>query len=555
MKTLMRINKKTLGVIASATWVLSLVTLMTLKPVAASTNDSRLEGIWRGKLEVQPGVALVVGVDVQGDTVTLDSPNQGLWGHQLSSFTIDGDSFTFSATDLSAEFSGTIRDNVIVGTFTQGRARPLTLQRLTAEDLKRLAYEAGYRGNLVINNQQNLPLQVNVAVIANDFYATLDSPAQQSYGIPLTDFTMNERTMSFASPMIKASFEGESEQAGVYTGKFVQGLERPLTLKKINNTEEQVSVPKIELGEYGGAIAVITPTGAASKFFADHNEQTQYEIGSVTKTMVAYLLAQSMIDDTVAPEQPITAWFAAAPDSITLNQLVTHTSGLPRLPSDLFNGADANDPYAHYTLSHLEQALATVELSVSNQGAESYEYSNFGFGVLAEALAKANQLSFSQLISEQLFKPLGMTASSVALTSAPADKLLAQGHSGIGQAVPAWHFQALAGAGAVRANLSDMIRYVEAMMALSGKQDPLAQQLFAPQFAMGDCCQQALGWILKQDPNGKWFAWHNGQTAGFGAYVGFYLDGSRGVVVLNNQSFTGNIDAEQLLQGSAQLHE
>lgn len=537
-----------------------LVSTALLKPAMASNESGALDGIWRGKLEVQPGVALVVGIDIQGDKVTLDSPNQGLWGHTLTAVTIAGDKLTFSADDLKAEFEGTIAGNVINGTFTQGRARPLVLQRLSAEDLKRRKFEAGYAGDLIINGSAKLPLQVNIAVIADGYYATLDSPAQQSYGIPLTNFHVDEKTMRFESPMIKATFSGNADQPGVYSGKFVQGLERQLTLTKLSAAQEKAGVPKPKLGEHGGAIAVITPSGVTDKFFANHTAATAYEIGSVTKTMVAYLLAKSSVDGTVPLRQSLSHYFPSAPSSITLQQLATHTSGVPRLPADLFSHANPADPYAHYNFIMLEKALAAVELGNFGADAQSYEYSNFGYGLLAEALAKAHGTTFNQLFTDQLVTPLGLASTSLALavtrpTAEYQPEPLADGHDALGQVVAPWHFQALAGAGAVRSTLPDMVSYVQAMMTLSADRKPIAQQLLAPRFAMGECCQQALGWILKQDTHGKWFAWHNGQTAGFGTFVGFYLDGSRGIAILNNQSVTNNQYAEQLLTGTAQLHE
>lgn len=533
-------------------------------PATAFTTNADLDGLWRGKLEVQPGVALVVGVTIDGDSITLDSPNQGLWNHTLSSASITDGTLSFSANDLQAQFEGKIDGDQIAGKFTQGRARELTLTRLSTDDMARLPFEAGYAGNLVINGEQKLPLQVNAAVIADGYYATLDSPAQQSYGIPLTNFTINAEQMQFESPMIKATYQGNANTDGHYEGTFVQGVERPLVLKKLSKdasaAQEQADVPKPKTGDYGGAIAVITPAGASHKFFAEHDQQTRYEIGSVTKTMVAYLLAKGVTAQVVTQNQSLQTLIDTAPPVITLNQLATHTSLLPRLPADLFDAAEATDPYAHYSYANVLAALAKVEFAEPNSATDStnsaddYEYSNFGYGVLAEALAQANSTTFTELMGTQLFQPLGMVNSSVALVG-QTDEQLAQGHDVLGNPMPPWHFQALAGAGAVRSTLPDMIKYTRAMMALSAEQAPLAKVLFEPQFALGSCCQQALGWILKQDANGQWFAWHNGQTAGFGSYVGFYLDGSRAVVLLNNQTYVDNDYAEQLLQGTVALHE
>src|SRR5690554_4766941 len=471
-----------------------LMAAATLTTPAAATENADLDGLWRGKLEVQPGVALVVGVTIDGDTITLDSPNQGLWNHTLSSASITDGTLSFSANDLQAEFEGKIDGEHIAGTFTQGRARPLTLTRLSADDMARLPFEAGYAGNLVINGQQKLPLQVNAAVIASGYYATLDSPAQQSYGIPLTNFAINAEQMQFESPMIKATYQGSVNSDGHYEGTFVQGVERQLVLKKRDKDAgaigEQADVPKPKTGDYGGAIAVITPAGATQKFFATHNQQTRYEIGSVTKTMVAYLLAKGVTDKAVTQDRSLQTLIDTAPAAITLNQLATHTSGLPRLPADLFDQADAADPYAHYTYANLKAALADVEIAEptsatgSSNSADHYEYSNLGYGVLAEALAQVSGTTFADLMSTLLFQPLGMANSSVALASDSdaSPPHMAQGHDVLGNPIPPWHFQALAGAGAVRSTLPDMITYVQEMMTLSAEQTPLAKVLFAPHF-------------------------------------------------------------------------
>lgn len=187
---------------------------------------------WRGLLELQPGIYLTLGfnVDVQKNTVTLDSPNQGMFGKVPTEFTVSKQQVSFKDKQLQAEFSGTIDGDKLVGTFTQGRAMPITLQRLNEQDLSQLKYEGAYQGDLDVNGKP-LPLVVQVAVINGGFYTSLDSPAQQSFGIPMTEFTIDEKNMTFRSDMIGASFSGQFSDAG-YAGKFVQGFEMPLTLKK-----------------------------------------------------------------------------------------------------------------------------------------------------------------------------------------------------------------------------------------------------------------------------------------------------------------------------------
>ncbi|MBE0369892.1 hypothetical protein [Pseudoalteromonas aurantia] len=187
---------------------------------------------WRGLLEIQPHVFLTIGfnVDPVQNKMTLDSPNQGKFGKSPTEYTVSDSVISFKDTDLQAEFKGRIEGNTLVGSFIQGQTMPLTLHKLSEQDLKQLKYEGAYQGELDINGKP-LPVIVQVAVTKEGFYSSLDSPAQQSFGIPLNKFTIDNQKMTFSSKMIGAQFSGKLGKEG-YQGKFVQGFEMPLTLKK-----------------------------------------------------------------------------------------------------------------------------------------------------------------------------------------------------------------------------------------------------------------------------------------------------------------------------------
>ena len=201
------------------------------------------EGVWRGKLEVQNGIFLTIGYTIENGVLTLDSPNQGMFAKAPTSFTLSDNELEFIDAQLSASFTGEFEGDTLTGTFTQGKAYSLTLHRLDSEDLERMAFEGRYAGEMLVNRRTELPLQVNVAVLHDGYYATLDSPAQQSYGIPLTDFSIVATQMSFSSPMISASYSGTYAEGG-YHGDFLQGQKRSLTLSKVAQGEEPAAAPK-----------------------------------------------------------------------------------------------------------------------------------------------------------------------------------------------------------------------------------------------------------------------------------------------------------------------
>jgi CubicO group peptidase (beta-lactamase class C family) len=260
---------------------------------------------------------------------------------------------------------------------------------------------------------------------------------------------------------------------------------------------------------------------------------TVYEIGSITKTFTATLLAQAVLSGRVTLDTPAAQLLpdfkipSRGRKEITLGELAMQHSGLPRIPSNLLPKNPAN-PYADYDAAKLKAFLAGYQLG-RDPGA-AYEYSNLGFGLLGYALAQLNHTTYRTMTDEQILQPLGMTMSSTAFTQAMYAHL-APGHFYTGEAANNWDFDALAGAGAIRSTANDMLRYLKANMGV--EQSPLtaamklAQQ---PRRNMGQTNRIGLAWITTD----KAIVWHNGQTGGYRSFLGFTADGRRGVVILAN---------------------
>jgi D-alanyl-D-alanine-carboxypeptidase/D-alanyl-D-alanine-endopeptidase len=146
---------------------------------------------------------------------------------------------------------------------------------------------------------------------------------------------------------------------------------------------------------------------------------TVYEIGSITKTFTAALLAQSVRAGQVTLETPVAQLLPDARiparngKEITLLDLATQFSGLPRLPLNLLP-KDAANPYADYDAARLKAFLADYQLS--RDPGEGYEYSNLGFGLLGYALAQSQHTTYPELVAKDVLQPLGMAMSGVTLT-------------------------------------------------------------------------------------------------------------------------------------------
>ena len=128
---------------------------------------------------------------------------------------------------------------------------------------------------------------------------------------------------------------------------------------------------------------------------------------------------------------------------ITFVDLATHTSGLPLRPTNLASQTALNK-YAGYTVEQLYQGLATFELP-RDPGTE-FEYSNWGFGLLANALAHCAGKSYEALLAERVTGPLGMRDTTFAPTGAARSRLAAAYDAKL-QPVPNEGLGALDGAG------------------------------------------------------------------------------------------------------------
>lgn len=194
---------------------------------------------------------------------------------------------------------------------------------------------------------------------------------------------------------------------------------------------------------------------------------TIFEIGSITKLFTANLLAILAREGRVGLDDPVSKYLPAdcavprfGEQEITLRHLATHTSSLPRLPDNLdAHVKDPADPYAHYTVQHLEEGLGEIRLT---RPIGSYcEYSNLGMGLLGHALARATGSGYESLVVDRLCRPLGMADTTIRLAGEQPARF-ATGHSSKGEPVPHWSLPALPGAGALRSTGRDMLKYVAA---------------------------------------------------------------------------------------------
>ena len=301
---------------------------------------------------------------------------------------------------------------------------------------------------------------------------------------------------------------------------------------------------RMDAGEYPAlVIAVVDGDRSAvysyGKFDQDKpvDGDTVFEIGSITKTFTATLLAQQVTSGKLQLDQPVASLLPGFTipsrngKAVTLGNLAMQNSGLPRLPSNL-KPKDALDPYADYSPAKLKEFLSSYTLP-RDPGA-SYEYSNLGVGLLGYALGVHAGIGYERLLQQQVLQPLGMSHSST-VQSAAFRGLMAPGHDAVGKPMGNWHIDALAGAGSLVSSGNDMLRYLKANMGLLPSTLYPAMQFAQKARADGPTPAERIGlvWMTYHDASSDVIE-HNGMTGGYASYLGFTADRRHGVVVLTN---------------------
>ena len=257
-----------------------------------------------------------------------------------------------------------------------------------------------------------------------------------------------------------------------------------------------------------------------------------FEIGSLTKLFTTLLLADMVVRGEVALEDPVRKFLPAtvkvpkfAGNDITLGQLASHASGLPRMPKSL-HSRDENNPYADYTVANLYEDLAAMP-DAQQLAPEEQRYSNLGVALLGHALALRSGHDYEALLRERVLLPLGLRDVAIKLDAAAKARFAMPHHATLVPSTP-WDLPVFAAAGALHASAEDLLAFAEAELGL--KATPLAAAIRLQQKPVD--ATHALGWLLQGDH----VLMHLGATGGTVSFIALDTRAKRAVVVMGNSA-------------------
>lgn len=276
--------------------------------------------------------------------------------------------------------------------------------------------------------------------------------------------------------------------------------------------------------------------GATKAGGANVDEQTIYEIGSVTKVFTGILLAKQSLDGDLSLDDNINDYL---PDEgqvvsynnvpITFGHLSDHTSGIPRLPGNMAPKDPAN-PYADYTVEMMYEFISSY--SPARAVGSQYEYSNLAQGLLGHILTLNKSTTYEELVVSEITSQLKMNDTRITFNDNMLQRLASPHSEGV--EVKNWDIPTLAGAGAIRSSAYDMAKFVSANLGF--QESPLKPAMELSHTERHDKAGMGvgLGWHIQK--NGSAVHWHNGGTGGYRSFIGFDKEKGLGVVVLSNST-------------------
>jgi CubicO group peptidase (beta-lactamase class C family) len=272
---------------------------------------------------------------------------------------------------------------------------------------------------------------------------------------------------------------------------------------------------------------------------------TLFAIGSSTKafTALAVVLAQEdgklSLDDHPRKYLPFfKLQDPEANEKITIRDLLAHNSGLPRTDIAWISGALSREDAIRY--------LADVKPTAKFR--EKFQYQNVQYAAAGDIAARAEKTSYDKLIENRIFKPLGMTRSTLSVGTMQKSSDYSLGYALTpknpgSNPLPTRSFPAIAPAGAINSCASDMAKWVQFMLdggVWQGKRlvsEAGFAELVKKQTPMGPTTGYGLGWMLR-DWNGLKVVEHGGNIDGFAAQVAMMPEKKLGFVLLTNVSAT-----------------
>ena len=319
----------------------------------------------------------------------------------------------------------------------------------------------------------------------------------------------------------------------------------------LSQKQSELIYQKVKVLPEGAQISLAIIEHGAAKFYgvarkgdaivSESNFKKVFEIGSITKVFTATLLANLVLENRIRLQENINDHldYPIRNDvPITFQQLATHSSGLPRVPTILSAPTlSLANPYKDFGEAELKHYLVE-ELELSYPQGEKSEYSNLGVGLLGYVLSEVANTSYEELLQKKIFQRYEMKSTTTVRTQ--VESLLVHGLNEDGQKVSNWDMAVLMGAGGILSTAEDLAKFALAHFNDSNEEFALTR---TPFYRVANNYSTGLAWgIITNDSGADWL-WHNGGTGGYTSSMILNTETKNGIIILSNLSALGELSA------------
>jgi CubicO group peptidase (beta-lactamase class C family) len=290
--------------------------------------------------------------------------------------------------------------------------------------------------------------------------------------------------------------------------------------------------------------------------------RTNFRLASFTKQFTAMAVMLLVHDGKLRYDESLADIFPGFPaygKTVTVRNLLTHTSGMPDYEDLMDTTEKVRGPI--WKPEHQiqdEEVLALLEKEKSGKFAPgtSWSYSNSGYVLLGLAIAKVSGKSYGEFLHNRIFAPLKLDHTIVYQKGKNEVTNRAFGHSkenGVFKETDQSSTSATLGDGGIYSNLEDLARWDEALR----NHTPLGEKEMQPALTPvklndgsephwpsetnddnlhpGKPVSYGFGWFL--DPyQGHQRMWHTGSTMGFFTVIERFPDDDFTVIILSNRT-------------------
>ena len=280
------------------------------------------------------------------------------------------------------------------------------------------------------------------------------------------------------------------------------------------------------------------------------NENTIFEIGGLTKSFTASLVSLLVNEGQMQYEQTLNTYLPSELQNeelakLTIDQLVTHTSKLPRMPMEFgVKELEDNNPYAHYTkqdLMEFYKEYIPIEMKKKKRkkkkNKDNYAYSHLNYALLESAIEVSQRQKFEKILAEKILNPIGLNDTRVELSEEQKDRL-AIGYTTSGKSTPPWKFKSFQASEGLKSTAKDLIKFAEIHMGNDNSKLTTAfvqTHLGQKETGLNKRVKSSRGWhVITTNKKHDDIVAHTGNTNGYRAYLAFVKESNTAVVILTN---------------------